>query len=132
MPYLIDSDWIIDYLGGLEQALELLESLAADGISLSVISYMEVYEGVIGAGRSEADLEVALAGIPIVAVSKSVCRRCAVLRGALRQQGRRVNSRALDLLIAATAIEHNLALVTRNVADYRDIPDLVIHYPCRD
>jgi predicted nucleic acid-binding protein len=30
-------------------------------------------------------------------------------------------------MIAATAIEHDLVLVTRNRADYADIPGLVIH-----
>jgi len=42
----------------------------------------------------------------------------------LRRQGKRVNNRALDLLIAATAIEHDLTLVTRNLQDYGDIPGL--------
>lgn len=44
----------------------------------------------------------------------------------LSGQGKRVRQRALDLLIAATAIEHNLTLVTRNQADYRDVPGLML------
>jgi predicted nucleic acid-binding protein len=40
------------------------------------------------------------------------------LRETLKRQGKRVNSRAFDLVVAATALQHGLMLVTRNVADY--------------
>ena len=30
-------------------------------------------------------------------------------------------------MIAATALEHNLTLVTRNVRDYDDIPNLTLY-----
>jgi predicted nucleic acid-binding protein len=52
-----------------------------------------------------------------------------VVRGcALSCNGRAsvFRSRALDLLNAATALEHELTLFTRNRADYEDIPDLAI------
>jgi predicted nucleic acid-binding protein len=32
----------------------------------------------------------------------------------------------MDLMIAATAIEHGLTLATNNPADYRDIPNLQV------
>jgi predicted nucleic acid-binding protein len=32
-----------------------------------------------------------------------------------------------DLIIAATALEYGLTVVTRNVHDYRDIPGLSLH-----
>lgn len=34
-----------------------------------------------------------------------------------------------DAIIAATAITHNLTLITRNVADFRNIPGLVVIDP---
>jgi predicted nucleic acid-binding protein len=37
-----------------------------------------------------------------------------------------VNSRALDLIIAATALEYDLTLVTDNTGDFKDIPDLTL------
>ena len=45
----------------------------------------------------------------------------------MRKAGKRVNSRALDLLIAATALEYDLTLVTRNTEDYGDIPGLKLY-----
>lgn len=44
------------------------------------------------------------------------------VRGGLLQQGLSVSR--MDLLIAAVALAHNLALVTHNTADYRNVPGL--------
>ena len=129
MAYLIDSDWLIDYLALLPDAEELLESMFSAGVSLSIISYVEVYEGIESGTNpdAEARFERLLAGTPVVGLSPAIARRCARLRVALRGQGKSVNRRAMDLLIAATALEHALTLVTRNVEDYRDIPGLQIY-----
>ena len=47
--------------------------------------------------------------------------------GTLEKEQKRVKSRALDLINAAIALEHDLTLVTRNVEDYQDIPDLKLY-----
>ncbi|MEM7402465.1 MAG: type II toxin-antitoxin system VapC family toxin [Myxococcota bacterium] len=36
---------------------------------------------------------------------------------------------AIDLLIAATALQHKLHVVTRNARDFQDIPDIVVVNP---
>jgi predicted nucleic acid-binding protein len=56
-----------------------------------------------------------------------VARRCAELREELRAERKRFRARALDLMIAATAIEHGLTLVTRNTDDYADIGGLDLY-----
>jgi predicted nucleic acid-binding protein len=129
MHYLVDSDWTIDYLDGLSSAVQLLQPLFADGIAISIITYIEVYQGAYrrpGPAATQA-LAALLATTPVLPISLAVAERCARLRESLRRQGRRVNSRAMDLIIAATALEHDLTLVTRNVADYQDIPGLKLH-----
>lgn len=91
---------------------------------------MEIYQGVERAGDpegAEAELSAFLESVPILPFSPAVARRCARLRESLRRSGRRVNQRALDLIIAATALEHDLTLVTRNQDDYRDIPGLRLY-----
>jgi tRNA(fMet)-specific endonuclease VapC len=127
MAYLVDSDWVIDYLAGSLEALELLDRLADDGVAISIVTYMEVFQGVERSDDpqgAERQLSAFLQSVPLLPMSPAVARRCARLRETLRRQGKRVHNRALDLLIAATAIEHELTLVTRNLQDYTDITDI--------
>jgi predicted nucleic acid-binding protein len=63
-------------------------------------------------------------GVLILPFSFAVAERCARLRETLRTQKKRVNSRALDLIIAATALEYDLTLITKNTDDFKDITDL--------
>lgn len=66
--------------------------------------------------------------IPLLPVDIAVARRCAELRAMIKRQGKNPRRRAFDLVIAATALEHDLELVTHNTKDFDDIPDL-IRYP---
>jgi tRNA(fMet)-specific endonuclease VapC len=130
MPYLLDSNWVIDYLGGDQAALNLIDSLVPQGIGISIITYLELYQGVIrqpSPQQSEAQLQAFLAQIPVFPLTLAVARRCARLREDLKKRGKRVSSRALDLIIAATAVEHGLTLVTKNRADFQDIPNLQLY-----
>jgi tRNA(fMet)-specific endonuclease VapC len=130
MPSLLDSDWLIDALAQAPMALALIDRLAEGGIALSVITYMEVYQGVLRSPapeQAQIELEDLLQDIPVLPLTPSIARRCAAIRETLRGQGRVVRSRALDLLIAATALEHQLTLVTRNLGDYDDIPGLALY-----
>jgi hypothetical protein len=47
------------------------------------------------------------------------------MRGELARKGQLIDQP--DLFIAATAIQHNLMLVTRNIKDYERIPNLEIY-----
>jgi predicted nucleic acid-binding protein len=108
--------------------------LADDGLAISIITYMEVFQGVErSANRSDAlaKFETFLTGVPVLPFSIAVAERCARLREGLRAQRKRVSSRALDLINAATALEYDLTFVTRNLDDYRDIPGLKLYQPRR-
>lgn len=132
MAYLIDSDLVIDHLADEPTAQRLLDRLALDGLTISMITYLEVYQGTLVSPdpkQAQAKLDAFLEAVPIVPFSVEVARRCARLRVELQRHGKRVRSRALDLLTAATALEHELTVVTRNLADYADIPDLVLYQP---
>lgn len=130
MPYLIDSSWIIDYLAGDPAAASLLSTLVPQGIGISIITYLEVYQGTLrqpDPQQAESQLQAFLASVPLFPLTLAVARRCAQLRDDLRRQGKRVRPGALDLIIAATALEHGLTLVTKNWADFQDIPNLGLY-----
>jgi len=127
MRYLIDTDMVIDTLDALPDTVRLLERLTADGAAISIITYAEICQGILESPTPEdaqATFERFLAGIPVLPFSSAVAWRFARLRSGLMRQGKRVRTRVFDLVIAATALEHGLELVTRNTDDYKDIPGL--------
>lgn len=69
--------------------------------------------------EATADL---LRDVEVLSFDVDCARQFGMLRGSLRQQGVAVSQ--LDLTIAATAIQHDLTLVTHNLADFRNIPGL--------
>ena len=127
MAYLLDSDLLIDRLADRPAAVNLFRQLVPSGLAVSVITYMEVFQGAErdpDPASAEQRLDAFVATVRLLPITPEIARRCALLRRGLKGRGRRVNTRALDLLIAATALEHGLTLVTRNVDDYADIPNL--------
>jgi hypothetical protein len=45
VTYLVDTDWVVDYLAGVPEARTLIATLLPDGIAVSIVTYVEVYEG---------------------------------------------------------------------------------------
>jgi len=83
MPYLIDSDWAIDLLASVPEALQLLDRLAQDGIAISIITYMEVYQGVERSPRPaevQSKLRALVDSVPVIPLTLAVAQRCARLR----------------------------------------------------
>lgn len=129
MEYLIDSDVLTSFLAGQQEAVTTVQNLLPAGVAISIVTYMETYQGNFREADSIASQQrfaATLEGIPILSFSEETARRCAQLRHQLSSEGKRVRSRVLDLMIAATALEHDLTLVTRNRSDYQDIPGLVL------
>ena len=67
MPYLIDTDWMIDRLDDVPEAAALLDTLSSEGIAVSIITYLELYQGVLRSEdrhASERHLDGLLDAIP--------------------------------------------------------------------
>ncbi len=127
MSYLVDTDRIVDYLKGRQEATDLFESLHVDGLAMSLVTYAELYEGIYyGANPQPAErgLRLLLRTVDVLPLTRAIMRRFAMLRGNLRRTGLQIGD--LDTLIAATALHHNLTLVTRNVRHYTRISGLRI------
>lgn len=77
--------------------------------------------------NQRSTFEAFLLDVPLILLTRNVADRCAIVRADLLRRKRRVRSRAMDLIVAATAIEHGLTLVTRKKADYHDIPGLSLY-----
>lgn len=132
MKYLVDTDWIIDYLTGQPPAKALFTQLLPEGVAISVISFSEVYEGIYGSRdpeRAEQAFRAFLSQVKVLGINRSVAKCNGRIRNELRRQRHPITQRALDLLIAATSLEYNLILVTRNRDDYHDISHLQLYQP---
>jgi tRNA(fMet)-specific endonuclease VapC len=132
MPYLVDSNVVIDHLMDVPEASAILESLTAKGLAISIVTYMEAFQGIERSpdvAQAREKFQAFTDGVLILPLSFAVAERCARLRETLRIQKKRVNSRALDLIIAATALEYGLTLLTKNTEDFTDIPDLTLYQP---
>src|SRR5947209_6899307 len=46
MTYLVDTDYVADYLKGYQRATDVLTHLVTQGIGVSIITFAEVYEGI--------------------------------------------------------------------------------------
>ncbi|SRR5581483_1737604 len=129
MKYLIDSDLVADWLNGHQATIQLVAPLVPDGIALSILTYSEIYEGIYG-GRDprteERVFQAFLRSVTVLPITRAVAKRRARIRRELRSRKLPVDNRALDIFIAATALEHRLTLLTRNRKDYQDIPDLTL------
>lgn len=127
--YLIDTDWIIDVIHGQPLATQTLLELAGPGVSVSLITYGELFEGAYYA----TDPVAAIVGVqrvlddkPLLPLSEAIMEMFGIVRGRLSRQLRQQIG-DLDLLIAATALTHDLTLVTRNLRDFRHVPDLKLY-----
>jgi len=118
MSYLVDTDWIINGLHGRPEALAVLEEHRDDGLGVSIITLGEVYEGAYNNPEF-------LALFTVLPLTEDTMRHFARLRALLRKQGNLIPD--LDLLIAVTALEHELVLLTRNRRHFERVPDLRLY-----
>lgn len=125
MKYLIDTDWIIDHLNGIESVTKKLEKFSTFGICTSVVSVAELYEGVYGSKNSGASLdalETFLEGITILSIDQEAYKIFGRERNKLRKQGIIIGD--FDLLIASICLRYNLILLTNNKKHFEKIDSL--------
>lgn len=100
---LVDSDVLVDHLRGHRRFVR-----GQDEAHVSAITRAELFSG---RGTEERRIRRLLEPMTELPVDRAVAERAGRLRRASRL-------RLPDALIAATAIEHRLTLVTRNVRDF--------------
>lgn len=125
MRYLVDTDRTADYLNGQAEGVALLQEHSQRGLAISLITYGEIYDGIYGSNHpkeAEQGFQRFLRFVSVLPLDEAIMRRFGRLRGDLRRSGQSIGDP--DILIAATAIEHKLILLTRNRKDFERIPRL--------
>ena len=106
---LVASDVLVDHLRGHRRFVR-----GKDDVHVSTISRAELFSG---RGTEERRVRQLLDPMTELPVDRSVAGRAGRLR-------RTMSLRLPDALIAATAVEHRLTLVTRNVRDFEGVKGL--------
>jgi tRNA(fMet)-specific endonuclease VapC len=125
LHYLIDTDWVIHYLHAHPGIIARLDELQPQGLALSTISLAELYEGVYYSRDPEGDeqdLNDFLRGVTMLGLDTDIAKIFGRERGRLRAAGTLIGD--FDLLIAATALYHNLTLLTNNRSHFERIDGL--------
>ncbi|MEX0710776.1 MAG: type II toxin-antitoxin system VapC family toxin [Pirellulales bacterium] len=124
MSFLLDTDICSAYLKGDHRVWQRFMQYGGQ-LHVSAVTAAELFAWVLRAKASPARLQGLLdllRDTTFLEVNQDVCRKFGEIRAAQLDQGQ-VKSQ-MDLLIAATALVHNLALVTHNVSDFAQIPSL--------
>jgi len=127
IAYLVDTDWAIHHLNGHTAIIERLEALHPEGLGLSVVALAELYEGVYYSRdpeESERKLNDFLDSVNIVGLDEETARLFGRERGRLRRAGAIIGD--MDLLIAATALQYDLTLLSNNRRHFDRIDGLRI------
>lgn len=124
MPYLVDTDVLVDVSRKNEAAIDFLDQLD-DSWSISIITALEL---IVGARNKKEvtqidQLVAAYSAIPLTIEIGNLSY------GLLRQFAKSHGLRVFDSLIAATAIEENLTLLSKNKKHFQMISNLNLETP---
>ena len=128
MGFLIDTSVIIAWERGQLAAEEVAAQAGDEEVALSAITASELLHGVhradtaVRRGKRLVFVEAILDAVPVLPVDLTVSRVHARVWADLRARGEVIG--AHDLLIAATAIAHQLTIATRNAREFARVEGL--------
>jgi predicted nucleic acid-binding protein len=121
MILLLDTTVLLDVLRARQNRRSMLAELVAGGhiLATAAINVGEVYAGMrIG---EETRTEAFLSSLDCYPMTAAIARRAGSLKSAWAQKGKTLS--LADMIVAATALEHGLALMTDNRKDF-PLPEL--------
>lgn len=120
MKYLIDTDWAVDYLKGIDEKVRFLQN--EDSLYISALSVGELIEGIEGSDQKEErmnSLNDFLAGVTILSFTRDTATEFGKIRNNLRENGELIGD--IDTMIAATARINDLEILTDNTQHFNKV-----------
>src|SRR5712691_2772789 len=130
MRYLLDADWVAQVLAGLSEAVLAHKRINPTEIAISYITIGEIYDVAFSYANPQAHLKTFrqfLAPFFLLDLNEPIMERFAEIRSYLRRCGE--ISSDFDMLIGATALYHDLTVLTYNTRHFTRIPDLQLYIP---
>jgi predicted nucleic acid-binding protein len=121
--YLLDSDFLIEHLRGIDSARAFFDQLDGD-LFVSAVTVTELYSGVRHE-RHKQSTDRLLQTIKVIAIDEHIAKRAGLLRA---QYGPRHGTSTPDALIAATAEHLEATLVSFNRRHFSMINKLLVPY----
>jgi predicted nucleic acid-binding protein len=124
MIFLLDTTVLLDALRARQNRRSLLAELVAGGhvLATAAINIGEVYAGM--RRGEESRTEAFLSSLDCYPLTAAIARRAGLLKSAWAQKGRTLS--LADMMVAATALEHGLSLMTDNRKDF-PLPELTLY-----
>ncbi len=129
---LLDTDHCVFFLRGRQEVRAAFAAHGAEEAGISIISVGELYFGALRSARPERNRDASQAFIDrvsVVPLDQPVMLRFAQIKAELASRGELLEDP--DLLIAATALQHEAPLVTHNASHFARIPGLRLEDWCR-
>jgi tRNA(fMet)-specific endonuclease VapC len=130
IPLLIDTDIASFIFKGSDYAKPYMPLLSGHELVLSFMTVAELFQWAIlrqWGDHRLARLEQYLSNYVVIPVDRFLCQEWAKVRVHRQNVGRVISPQ--DAWIADAAIRHDLQLVTHNVKDFREIPNLRLISP---
>lgn len=127
---LIDTDIASFIFKGSDYVIPYLPLLSDQELALSFMTIAEMFQWAIlrqWGDRRLSQLEQYLSNYLVIPVDQPLCREWAQVRIERQRIGRPISPQ--DAWIAATALRHDLPLITHNVKDFLEISNLRLMTP---
>jgi tRNA(fMet)-specific endonuclease VapC len=126
MRYLLDTCVISDFIKGEPGTQSRIKQTPPTDIAISVITLMELQYGLLlnpqRAQKIEPMMTSFLSSVIVLPFGNPESEKAAETRAVLKTQGQPIG--AYDVLIAATALQHQLIMVTANQREFDRVPGL--------
>jgi len=120
IKYLLDTNVVLDFMGKNlpEKSQNIVAKIIDDEISISIITKIEL----LGFSNVEQNVIDFVSCSNVLTLSDDIVNKTIELR-------RKHKKKLPDTIIAATAIINELAVATRNTADFKDFENLSVWNP---
>ena len=125
--YLLDTNIIIYCLKGHEVVNKHLRTHINDPLAMSVVTLMELYYGAYKSQKVESNLAKLKAlenAIEVIPLGKEIVELFGMYKSKLERAGSPLDD--FDLILGASALTHNLILVTNNIKHFRRFEGLKV------
>ena len=127
MKYLLDTDISVFWLRGNESVHTKINAIDPSDLAVSIITVAELHYGADCSNQPEHNHKIVndfVDGLSVLNLEQTIARKFGEIKATLRQEGTLIED--FDLLIASTALNFNLILVTNNVDHFARFKKLKI------